>query len=586
MTGLPTVTVKLDYGAGTWATDVTSKVRMKENVSVSGYGRTDEFSQPQGTSFTCVLDNTDGRFTNGTVVIEPTTTLIRVTEHLGATTVDRFTGRVSELSQAWPGGGQEFATVTVTATDLLADLARQQLRSMLEEEAALLSPTFYYPLSEGDGSTSAGDETNNHVPLTVAGSGAAIQFGQGTGPVDGASAVVLAGGKYLAPPSWVSTTFATFGCWFATTSTSGLALLVTDVFSIVLQTSGKLGVTDQAGTLLYTPSPVVNDGANHLVLVTASGSGIQVFIDGQNAAGVGSGNVPTTLAGVGNSSDFSATAFGNTFVGSISHVMGFAAVLTNTQVLTLYQAGAGFSETTDARLSRLASYAGLIATTDDPSGQIMGAQTTAGESLLDAMQNAVAAEAGVLFADGSGNLVMQGRSYRSIRTTADVTLGETEPGEDTVVTWDTQQKFNQVTVTRTGGAVQTVATAGVGARTEPVYPTSIELNVDADAASLDAANWILSKHQDTEPRIGAVTFDLLTSPNAEALLGLKVGDRLLLSAMPSQMWGTADYTVEGWAEATGSDQWTLTVNLLPFDLFKSGVWDDTNSMWDSAIWGY
>lgn len=214
----------------------------------------------------------------------------------------------------------------------------------------------------------------------------------------------------------------------------------------------------------------------------------------------------------------------------------------------------------------------------------MGPQATSGQSLYEAMQAVAQAEGGVLFADGSGDITMQGRYFRGLRTTADLTLGETEPGPDTAVTWDTQQKINQVTVTRTGGATQVYPTLAAGTL---VYPQSLDIAVDTDDSALSAAEWLVSKHTETAPRLGSVTFDLMTSASAEAILDLTLGERLDLSAMPSQLWaGLGDYTIEGWTESLSDTAWTLAVNLLPFDLAEVAVWDDAASLWDSAVWGY
>jgi len=72
---------------------------------------------------------------------------------------------------------------------------------MLEEEVLSHSPSAYYTLSEPEGSTSAGDTSGNQArPLVASGTGTPVQFGAGTGPVDGMTAAVFAGpsGQFLA----------------------------------------------------------------------------------------------------------------------------------------------------------------------------------------------------------------------------------------------------------------------------------------------------------------------------------------------------------------------------------------------------
>lgn len=64
MTGLPTVTVKLDDGTGTYPFDVTTLTRLPESLSWSR-GRSDEHSDNQPGSIAFAFDNTTGAFTAG-----------------------------------------------------------------------------------------------------------------------------------------------------------------------------------------------------------------------------------------------------------------------------------------------------------------------------------------------------------------------------------------------------------------------------------------------------------------------------------------------------------------------------------------
>lgn len=598
------VSVFLDDGSGTFPVDISSRVRLSEGVSVSGYGRGDEFSQPGAASLSLTLDNADGFLTGGgvgwdmggwdegpwddSVTLEPGTG-IRYAETIGATTKNVFTGFVESLNLGWPGGGEEFSTVAVSATDRLADLGRRTLGSMLEQEILLDNPTAYYTLGEAEGSTSAGDTSGNQAPtLAPAGSGASVTFGAIGTPN---TSLRLAGGQYLAPAAQAPSSVLTLGCFFAGTSappgpSDTYIILAADVAFIRLRSDGSVDFVDVIGTGVPVTSvgPVVNDGLQHNAWMTFDGVNGQAYVDGIEVATWPSAAAPSFLAGIGGVSQAVTdplALFGYTsFDGTLGHVVTLDTTLSAGEIADIYAASRGdFQETTDARLSRIASYAGLTPTFADPSGQEMGAQATSGQSLFQAMQDVAQAEAGVLFVNGDGDLVMQGRGYRAMKTTADLTLGEQEAASDTTVTWDTQQLVNQVTVTRTGGAEQVVSDGTPTA----LYPASLEVNVTRDEDALAQGQWLLNKHQTTAPRLASATFDLLASPDAEDLLALEIGDRLSLSDMPSQLWADAgDYTVEGWSKTTSLDTATLTVNLLPWDLNEAMLWD--SGLWDEDVW--
>ena len=85
------------------------------------------------------LENTDGRFTQGSVAYN--TQPDQKIQLTVAGTV-HWTGRVQSWPVAWPTGGDEFSTVTITAIDDLARAARRILRSSsvaIETASATLS---------------------------------------------------------------------------------------------------------------------------------------------------------------------------------------------------------------------------------------------------------------------------------------------------------------------------------------------------------------------------------------------------------------------------------------------------------------
>jgi hypothetical protein len=56
MTGLPAATVLLDDGTGSYPTNISALVDLPSGVTVSAYGRTDEFATAQAATLNLTLD--------------------------------------------------------------------------------------------------------------------------------------------------------------------------------------------------------------------------------------------------------------------------------------------------------------------------------------------------------------------------------------------------------------------------------------------------------------------------------------------------------------------------------------------------
>lgn len=602
----PTVSVLLDDGTGTFPYDVSGWVRLRDGVTVSSFGRTDEFSTASGAQLALTFDNLEGYlsagggfgvlpfglgdFGTGANAIHPGQR-IRFAITCGATTVNRLTGRVTGVLLGWPTGGQEFATLQVSASDVLADLSRRKLKSMVEEEILLASPSSYYTLAEPEGSTAAGDTSGNGTaPLTVMGSGTAPTFGTGTGPgTDGLTATQFFGGKFLGRPDTGATepmpsTFG-LGAVFATSTTPGTfgAYIAWDppcVLSI-----DSLGRIRGAGPGVALVGPVVTDGRTHVAAVEChDGITATLWVDG---VAVDSGTISAT--GVLTSDAVYVGGFPEltvAFTGTISHVAAWAGGLPTGSPAAINNAATGATETPTARLARFAAYAGVTTTTTaGMSSATVAPQATSGQSALDAMQAVATVEGGVLYANGDGDVVLQGRYFRSLKTTADLTLDNDDLAPDATLSEDTQQLINYATVTSATGATQTYA--GAGWSRDNDYPTSLDIPTTNDADALGAAQWLANKHSTPGIRLPSATFNLLTSGHAEQILARGVGDRLSISPLPSQAWaGAGDVTLEGWSETVTHESWDLTANLLPYALFDAANWDDAGSLWDSAVWAY
>lgn len=618
MTGAPTTTVKLDDGTGTYPIDITSSI--EGDVVMSNFGRTDEFGTATASQLTFTLDNTTGSFSTGVgfggggfggggfggAAIGPGQFVRWTITSPG--TADRFTGRIESLDLEWPSGSQFRSTVTVTAVDILADLSRRVMRSLLEQEILADNPVAYYTLSEQEGSTAAGDTSNNGAPtLRPAGTGIPVVFGNGTGPTDGLTAAQFAGGQYLVSPAsptlpYAGTADSTVEAFFATTasgSTMTLAVLsdttnITARMFLQITSAGKL-FTSMGISTGVTSAASVNDGLTHHAVATYNNTTttLTLYLDGVAVGSTASSaplTAPASTLWVGNvevSPGNGSTA--TPYTGTLSHVATYSTALSAARVASHAGVLTGFVEQASVRASRIAGYAGLTCTTTTPSFQTVATQATSGGSILDALQTVALAEGGVLYADGTGNLQMQGRNYRAFKTTPTVALVAEEPDPTTTVPFDTQQLFNYASVTGSTGAAQVYYNAASVASIGQ-FPASQDTIVTLDESALYGAQWLVNKHLTPTPRIPSLT----VNPYAPAAPGLpaamtaiKIGDRISLT-MPSQEWATAaDCTIEGWSETVSAGEWSITFNLVPWTISSALIFDNAiNGKFDADVFGY
>lgn len=603
---LPTILLKFDDGTGTYPTNMTSRLNLN-SISVQPFGRADESTTATTTVLAITLQNNDGALTSGASLISVGQG-VRLTYTVGSTTVNQFTGRVTSAQLSWEGGPAKKANLVVTAMDITAELGRRLLRSLLEQEILSDAPAYFYPLSEAAGATTAGDISNNGQPsLAIAGTGIAPTFGNTDSPLApvGGSAVVLDAGQWLqatAGAYYLGSGGVSLECFVSTAATTAALVAIDDgnsvgaIGSLPGQNVISVGISGgllnarvtQTGADWQITSINISDDALHHVAVTITSAGfISLYVDGTLQASGATTALPAvafTRIRVGNDN----APLNDTLVGSISNVAGYSSVLSAARVAA-HASIATSLEATDVRLSRLAGYAGLTSVTVSGSGQIVGWQDTADVSVLDAMEAVALAEGGLLFVDGSGQLTMQGRYYRSLQVAATLALQgrDLDPGS-TAITLDVQQVINQVTATRVGGAQQ-VAINQTSITNSGAFPQSADLAVAADSDALGYAQWTVAKHASASPRMAAVTFNMFTSPDRENILGASVGARTSISSMPSQLFtGFGDVTLEGWSDSfsvSGSNvTWTRTANLLPWSLFEVFILNNTTyGVLDSAV---
>jgi hypothetical protein len=601
MTGLPTLAVYLEDGSGNFTNDITSYVELAQGWDFRR-GRNDEDSdiEPAVAHFT--LTNRSGEFTlgasnfNGIAVDKR----IQVKETVGGTTYTRFTGWTSALGNT--------ATARITAVDRSSRLNRRKLKSITEQEMLADSPFALYTLGEASGSTSAGDTSGNGQPtLTPAGTGAAPAFGEASlNAWDGLSGCTFAGGQYLSLGSWptapapnppTSGTL-TIECAVARASTPGSVETVWGWIGVAvllrIETSGAATAL-LGGTSPVTSSASVCDGNAHATAVTISTAAgtttIELFVDGvsQGTASTAFGSSSGSALTVGNADAQSGLN------GSVWLVGLFASVLSSARILAHANAiRNGFAtDTADQRIARLAAYDGIpTAEQNLETGQApsIAPQATAGQALLDAMEDVAAAEGGVVFIQGDGKLALHNRAHRIINATSTAALSTSAANADDnlTVSGDKNYLFNTATGTRVGGADQRAVNAASVAKYGEYPVDHGTLLVTTDEQVLNLLNWQVNIYGTVTSRVSGVSFDLATLPQAtvQALLAREIGDHIQLTSLPSQVTSTIDLIIEGIKEeqrlTDKATTWKLTFNTAPAQLFYAPIVDTAGATCDTG----
>lgn len=562
MAGLPTITVKLDDGTGTFPYDVSSYVRLTHGIEISR-GRDDELSDASPGTLALTFDNTDGRFTLGsTTIASPSpikvNTRIRVIETANAVTRNRFTGYVQQWPVEWPSGSDVFSTVEVQATDAQARAERRPLSSIIREEYLANSPLWYYPLSEPATATSyAGISGNAESTLVQLGSdanSAPVAFGSAAAPLgEGTAAEFTSGGKRLVTtyplsspaPNIISIAFRREG---TPSVTEGILPDLTTgnqfVYFVTMTTAGKLDPLGGGGTV---SAKSYNDGQWHHLCI----SGGSMYVDGVLVLNVGV-----------------AAQISDTPTAELAHHAGYAfGSLDATKIAT--QASAvltGLSgESGTARITRLAGYAGLPLGTLEASQTNVSGAYISDQSLADAIRDAVQAEGGLFYVDGSGNGVFLNRFYVPSKTTPNYTVNANQLETSTAVGVDAANLLNYFAATAAGTGTEQVAVNTTSQTAHGRYSGSAEYEVTTDQEALDRANWIVATRSDPTPRIGSLTLDVLTLSAADqsTVLSLEPNSWLRVTGLPSQTPGgtTADLILQGFSESLSLSEWTITFNV-------------------------
>ncbi|MEU1302784.1 LamG-like jellyroll fold domain-containing protein [Streptomyces shenzhenensis] len=494
---------------------------------------------------------------------------------VGAHIRPRFYGLVNEFPVGWQG---MVATAKVTATDLFKRLNRLPvLRSMLAEEILEQAPMVYYPLTEDSTSTTAGDIGGNGAPslaITQSGAGGTLTLGSTASPPETDEQVTVftpssaTAGKWLRadlgpqfedPPMY---NYLCFEAWFQTTTTGRCIMGVhtTDLVDQHLLSIGAGGILQIEWSSAETPMTTVTvDGTSGL----ADGNWHHVVYDQREGAVWVDGVLVDSALAVSRRwgervlhvGGYRGTRLWN---GSIGHVAIYSTTDTSAgpTAATHYTAGmTGFAgETADARIERLARYAGIPSvtiwgSTFDP----IASQGAGGSGVVARMREIETTESARLFAERDWyGLAFQSRDIRynpdpqSEVFTIDYADLETLSVE---LADDDQKLVNSLDASRPGGATQRV-TSPESIRDNGVYdPGALSILKTSDNSVLDAAWWRVSRYADPAPELREVPIEAYTMPSYLDILDADISSYFTVHNMPAQSpTPSMRVTVEGYTE--------------------------------------
>lgn len=507
---------------------------------------------------------------------------------LGGVVRPRFYGMVNEWPVQWEG---LLSSVSISATDLFKRINRQPvLRSMAAQEILRSGPQAFYPLTETEGTTSAGNivpPVRPALTITQVGVGGTLTLGTTDGPpATGERTPTFTpssstAGKYLSvdlmspiPPSdpghGAGAGDTLFECWFQTT-VQGRVMMAwldgdPDAFESSVRFSleagtGKLRLDERfggsfAGATAATPN--LADGAWHH-LVYSSASDVQTArVDGLPYNLACNPKNDLRLLHVGS---YKGTAL---WSGSVSHVAIYADTGDGPilyDLSTHYTAGTtGYEgETADDRINRLASYARvnsvtIIGSLHDP----VASQGPAGTAVMARMREVESTESARLFAERDYyGLAYQSRDLRYNPDPGDevFTISYADLETAGVELADDDQKLcNQVEGSRPGGAVQTVSDPA-SIDEYGLYEQQLNLIKTSDNSVLDAASWIVARYADPDPELREVPVDAATMPVFLDVLDADISSYFTVYDLPEQSSASEiRCTVEGYTETISENR--------------------------------
>lgn len=574
--------IALGVGANGALVDVTAYVTGPEGVSY-GWGRQNEFRDPNPGQFTFVLDNYDGRFTPGNAS-SPLATLL--TE--GTAACWKFNGRlvaglVSAIGMA--ASEEQWGRVTITVGDVFYVANRTTLLQGLAPSMGAQQCYLYWPLNDAAASA-GGAEYNNGptiAPLNRAGittytaptgyafgvAGPAMDTqlqvtqaatGQGTFSTEAGFQPSNATPTNLPAVVYPAGSAGTWGFWYTPADTNAqVQLVIANLLGGAVQNPG----TFLNLTLHGVTASVTVQGTTIASGVTISNSTLPIYI-----------SVSITYTG---STTFTATLYANgvqVATGTAVYGSGFsAAQLTPAAVRLIFGSGSAASTVAISHLAHtpvaLAEWATLPTTianrlqavaqtvpsmvlgTIDPNATtaILDTQTGTQVSTWTLLCDLLRTEQGHLYTTTSGSLLSPSTVVNLRSRTRPTTVAQTFDAQLELegvpqFVRDITNLYSSITAAGPVNSV-TVTDRTIAARAGSATASeSVALQSPADLRMW--AQDRLVRGENVALQLISITIDAKTTPTSRYadLLGLVPGDRIQITNIPPAALGFTSW--DGW----------------------------------------
>lgn len=524
----------------------------------------------------------------------------------------RFTGRIATNDLAFPALG--LAETTLTATDESAWQGPEffTFTDPVTQETLADEPAGMWPLTG-----------NDYGDVSAAGGGPMTAMGTGSAPSTTSDPIR---GATFSGEQWLKGTLSKqIGGYLSTGVTLEAAVVVeaaTVTEGTVATISGQYGPTlvitvgadgkPRARTWdVFQPgvwrasvigATAINDGRPHHLAATwttATGT-LRLYVDGVSAGSVVSSAGAGRLEAVGTHVTAGGSSHTDPLTGTVAHVAVHDRVLSGARIAE-HANGAltGFTgDTVTERIDRYNRWAGYAYPTITHVGTtaVVGNYDTDGKSLTDAINAVATVEDGLAYIDGTGTLVVRGRSAFVNDDPAFTIPGPTDGAANRVrgsLSYSTNPRtfVNDITGTMPGGitrrAIDAASVAEYGRTTDTVEGPFA--TVEDLAAVIE---WRVRTESTPRPAVEGLSVRLsqLDDADTAALLALDLGDVIAWTGMPDQAPSATDSGVVLGIEETYTHTdllWTATsvsatsgLNVLIFDDPVRGALDSTN------IFGY
>lgn len=466
-----------------------------------------------------------------------------------------------------PAEAVSFAEIVAGASPAVFNTSKYGVGT-LPESGVTLSPAGD-PGGMGVTITPQGDNSSTHQLATTLGVGPLVKY---------TSAPV-------AQPATIGTSWAmSASVWFVADTTTGGTSWVLDVLRVdagsliyrpiallIGNTNATVRMDNYSGTTAYSSTRstsssgiTVTDGSVHnlvgVVVQNSTNTSVTAYLDGIDCGTttVTTASLGGVLGGQANSVLIGGTETVDTFLallnGTVSHVALWHRALSAGEVTALWDAGGlGMAgETSSERMARLASryyYAGGQADFSAAGRSVMSASSASkNTSLGDLFTRVVQSENGVLWPDSDGYVNFEARDDRFKRLTSTYTFGEAGgseyPYEENIqYDYDLTHLYNNVVVTRTGGLAQQ-STDAASQRRYFVGNYTLDVDLESDLETLDAANWLVATYKDPHRRIAALALNPAANGDLwPVVFNLEVGTRVTVKRRSPAANGGTGLTV-------------------------------------------